>query len=657
MRSIQPATTRVLIIAVCAAATALAYADGQRPVAGPATAAAEQAPASERIDRALEVQGKIGDAHLIMRLEAALGDDFGGLWYDSSGTQLHVGVTSQASRRSAEAVAWRAGLSDLVVETPVRSTWSELLAAQERWGQRLADLFARAEVKTSIATDRNALEVVLGSEVPAARRTALERAASEDSIAVSIATASTPRILFGPAKECVKFVPKTGANCEPQIKAGVRIEDEGNINKGCTAGPAVVNVKRTEKIPATETFILTAGHCVHIGGGVTKKWYAFNKAGAKSEIGKPVNFIAGETDIGVVKVEPGNWAKAKDRIPVVPYVALWSTIEESDPIEVTGQENPAMNQIVCFSGQRSGHLCGGKITSTTLQVTSEITTGVKITIKNLNEVALAAGKAGKGDSGAPVVTESDKGKVLGVLSSVGYEPGTEEGKLYGFQSLKTSFEKLKSEKNLELELLTKTNKKRHGEMKAGKYPATIHGTTTAGEVFTAGTSSVECNSDTFHAVLTEASSTLTVTPEYKECFASFGASATVTTEGCTYVFHVAAKVSTDNYRAYTDVSCPAGKSIKIAVPSVGCKLEIKPQGERETVDLVDDTAASPKKDVTVQATVEGIVYTVTEDGFLCPLGGLGEKSDGKYTGNAATTATGQNPSEAAEKIDIEIADA
>jgi hypothetical protein len=34
-------------------------------------------------------------------------------------------------------------------------------------------------------------------------------------------------------------------------------------------------------------------------------------------------------------------------------------------------------------------------------------------------------------------------------------------------------------------------------------------------------------------------------------------------EECAYALHVAEMVSADNYHAYTDISCPAGKSIKI----------------------------------------------------------------------------------------------
>jgi hypothetical protein len=117
---------------------------------------------------------------------------------------------------------------------------------------------------------------------------------------------------------------------------------------------------------------------------------------------------------------------------------------------------------------------------------------------------------------------------------------------------------------------------------------------------------------------------------------------------------VVEKASADNYKAAMDIGCPAEKSIKLTAGT--CKAEVKTQSERETVDLVDDTGASPKKDVTVRPTVEGISYTVTQDGFLCPFNGTGEKTGGQLTSSESFTVTGQSTTEATKKIDIEVAD-
>ncbi|HEX9966611.1 MAG TPA: hypothetical protein VGB06_01565, partial [Solirubrobacterales bacterium] len=135
---------------------------------------------------------------------------------------------------------------------------------------------------------------------------------------------------------------------------------------------------------------------------------------------------------------------------------------------------------------------------------------------------------------------------------------------------------------------------------------------------------------------------------------AFGFAATVESEGCTHVLHVNEKLSTDNYRAAWDVSCPAGKSIKTVAGT--CKFEVQSQSGRELVDLIDDTAATPKKDITFRPTVTGISYGVTQDGFGCPFNGVGEKVGAQYTSNENITLTGQSTTEPAEKIDVEVAD-
>jgi hypothetical protein len=201
---------------------------------------------------------------------------------------------------------------------------------------------------------------------------------------------------------------------------------------------------------------------------------------------------------------------------------------------------------------------------------------------------------------------------------------------------------------------------------AESYPVTIHGSNTKGtEVFETEGGNVECDAS-YHAVLSEPSSTLNITPNYTNCDAFGFLEAEVNEEGCSYVFHATEKSKNakgepeaDKYKAHTDVVCPAGQSIKISVFT--CKAEVKAQTGLTTVEITNDTAASPKKDVTVKANVlaeetnkkGGIAYTVTQDGAFCPFNGTGNKVGGQYTGEA-TTATGQSTTNPATKIGIDV---
>jgi len=647
MKSLETGVARVAVMAIALTVVTIGGFAAQGSVIGATASPVPRGALPQRSSQDWEVEARAARTNLVGRLEAALGSDFGGVWFEPADAQVLVGVTSPAARRNAEAVAAEAGLTGNVTEISMSSSWAQLEAAQDRWNRRLDDLFDREEVQTSLAPDLNAVQVKLSSAVPRSTRVALERAASADSVDVLISTA--PQSGFGAVDlgRCEEFKSKD-ARCNPTLVAGVTIESAGGGR--CTAGPTIIFTDPVSKAVATDTYLLTAGHCIKKNGGNGEKWYAYNKAKTKEEIGVAFVNIATKTDIGMIEIGTKYWANANNLIPVVPTVASWDSSKETDPTAVQSEAVPMKDGTGCFSGQRSGTKCG-TIKDTGITGTVE---GEKV--ENLIEADLGKSKAGKGDSGAPWFSQDTPSTVQGVLVAAIEEGDTEEGKIVFLHSLKTALEKLKEERAYDMKLLTQTNEKRHPKLKAGKYPVTIHGTTSVGQKFTTEAGSVECKSSSFHAVLSESgSSTLTVKPEYKECKASFlESAATISMEECSLVFHVVEKTSTDNYKADTDVSCPAGKSIKIAAAT--CKAEIKAQTERQTVDLVDDTGASPKKDITVRPTLTGIAYTVTQDGFLCPFSGTGEKSGGQYTSGEGVTLTGQSTTESSEKIDIEIAD-
>jgi hypothetical protein len=170
---------------------------------------------------------------------------------------------------------------------------------------------------------------------------------------------------------------------------------------------------------------------------------------------------------------------------------------------------------------------------------------------------------------------------------------------------------------------------------ASAYPATVTGSNTIGnEVFTTEGGKVECDSHFVSSAISGPTSTLTVTPTYTGCTAFGFLNATVTTEGCTYVFHATEKVSTGVYKHHVDVVCPTGKSIKIVAAT--CKAEIKAQTGLTTVKTTNLAGGT----VTVQPEVKNVAYTVTADGFLCPFGGTGNKTDGEYTGDVVVSRVG-----------------
>jgi hypothetical protein len=484
MKSTETRRSGVLIALIAMAVAALAYADAQG-FAGDVNPGTVEGAQSGRSPWASEAEGAITRTNLAGKLEAALGDAFGGVWFEPTTAQLHVGVTSAASRRLAESVAAQVGHPDLLAVTPVDSTWAALDAAQERWDRRLADLMQRAEVATALVAHRNAVAIELGSSVPPSRRAALERQAAKDSVDVSITTDPHAEIRLIPHAQCAAFKTKQ-AVCDPTIVGGVTItgpwvtkagtEEEGEfeieaepefeeeeiegakkVRNRCTAGVAAIKVKPANGTEATKTYMLTAGHCINEnedGGGIGGKWTAYDKMGVPkgaNELGSATTYLDAETDVGVIEVKVGYWAKANVANPVVPGIAFWEAVE-TKPLPVIAQRNPVEKMKTCLSGQVTISACGGEITT----IDRSLPAG-KVTVKNLIEVKGL--KDALGDSGGPWFAEDEykNGKAYAEGTHVGENTGT---KNLVFQSLKTSFEKLKNEKSLDLELLTTANENR-----------------------------------------------------------------------------------------------------------------------------------------------------------------------------------------------------
>jgi hypothetical protein len=389
-----------------------------------------------RAREAVAVQSAVAREGLVSDLDAALGEGYGGVWYELEAAQLHVGVTSQAAAGIAEALAVQAGLGPRVTEIPVRSSEAELVEAQRRLDRRLADLLARGEAATRVSRRHNTVYVELGSEVPVGERAALEGEASGVPVEVVVTTASSPN-LGGALEGVCKTFAAGKAFCDPTIVGGTTLENI--VKPECTTGPAVAQPKGS-----TELYVLTAGHCVLEAG---ESFYSRDKKeGAKEEIGKTAAALSeakgNNADVAAVKVEGKFWREEGKEIPVVPTIAEWSKKEERTPFKVTGETVAVEEETTCISGQTTGFHCG--------LVRPK---GVGVTVEGLKEqVEVELTETKGGDSGAPW------------FDVEGLVQGTHVGKTGAgfsyYQALKWSFQRLKEVSKLELELLTTKNEKR-----------------------------------------------------------------------------------------------------------------------------------------------------------------------------------------------------
>jgi len=601
MRAVGALKARAAIAAILLLTVTLVYAGAQRSAAGQASPTAPEA-SSYRSSEAIAAEAAIATTKVADKLELALGDAFGGVWFEPATAQLHVGVTSPGARRVAESVAAGAGAPGLVTANEVDASWHELQAAQERWDRRLLDLLQRGEASTSLAPDFNSVDVELGSAVPAARRAAIQREAATEGVAVSIAVAPDRDLGFEAQARCKGFAVGE-AFCDPTLVAGVTFDsekdEEGARLQTCTAGPTVLPKDRTNATNATKTYVLTAGHCIDKAEGVGKKWFAYNKEGeekGEKEVGPAVAFLNAETDVGVVEVKTTYWAKAKDFVPVVPTIAPWNKAEP-EPFAVIAQQNPVKNTKSCISAQKAAISCGEIIN---LEQTIEVE---EVVTKNLIEVEGA--ETFKGDSGGPWFSKAK----FEEKTPTGYVEGTHvgfKGENAVFQSLKTSFEKLKNEKELDLELLTEANKKRHPFKFATEAPPTVlTGKPHAGPIvlfFDAGP--VFCANVTYAGEMAEAGTIeVGLTPTFAGCEFG-GAPAAVDVNGCQLKLTPVAKEGA-NFEGAVDVVCPEAKRIEIT--GVGCTFTIGSQAGLKTATYTN-VGAGATREITVDFNLGPLAY-------------------------------------------------
>jgi|SRR6187549_885410 len=607
---------RALLVAVGLTVAVLVYTAAQGYGAG--HAALRSDPGVEQADRLREVEDALARTNLARQLKEALGDDFGGVWLEPAAPRLHVGVTSAESRRRAEAVAVRAGLSEVVVETSVDATWSRLAAAQEHWNRRLADLFERGLVRTSVSPQDNAVWVELASTVPASTRVKLEAAASDSGVSVAIATTPRPSLLGEGQARCVKFV-ADNAFCNPTVVGGVSIKNaKGSL---CTAGPAVVRKDRSRYLWATETYVLTAGHCS--GGGFFEQWTTADKNGTWTTLGSAIEFKHGDKDVGLISVAKPTWA-TEGFIPVVPSVAQWSKTAENEPQHIVGETEPVVNAKACLSGQSSGLSCGkiAKVGVTEKFVDGTTTTGL---------VEVSGATAAKGDSGGPWMSGEEASVGMALGTHVG-RTGLNNNPL--FQTLENSYGAL----NTKVELLTEVNEERHAfKFEADSNPVvlTAKRTGAAKHVLTVDAAAISCNDVHFTKELTSTPvGQVIFEPQFGECTTP-KKNVVVDVNGCDMRLQPSA-LEGENYEGVVSVVCPINKRMEFTVEG-SCNVAFGNQTEAGTATYTNIGSGS-KREIKLDLNLSGLTY---EEHNLAPENGCAaatkQKTNGTYTGEELIT--------------------
>ncbi|HET8862647.1 MAG TPA: hypothetical protein VFM94_05295 [Solirubrobacterales bacterium] len=171
----------------------------------------------------------------------------------------------------------------------------------------------------------------------------------------------------------------------------------------------------------------------------------------------------------------------------------------------------------------------------------------------------------------------------------------------------------------------------------------------AWNAFTVLFESVECpfSSYTGHAVggsqpLSNGSTTVTVTPNYKNCRTWIGGSGfystTIDMNGCDYVMHFSFTFGIESYSVTTDIVCPEGKDIQVTVFSSSshalklCTLTLKSQSGLTGANTTNTSGFT--NDVDVAGTFR---FVKAEKSGLC---GAGSSEMGEIDVNLTLQGTG-----------------
>lgn len=145
----------------------------------------------------------------------------------------------------------------------------------------------------------------------------------------------------------------------------------------------------------------------------------------------------------------------------------------------------------------------------------------------------------------------------------------------------------------------------------------------------------QCNNGIgFDGELTAITGSISLAPSFtgSDCWLG-GVQATVTTNGCAFVFNAGTGTSGN-----MNLDCPSGKSLEVS--SVICKFSIPSQTGVGTVEpSIYNEGVAHQQGLTFDLDVSDLDYVKTHDGLLCKFVGTGAKDDGTITGGVGVAGT------------------
>jgi streptogrisin C len=309
-----------------------------------------------------EAQRRIGWQEPAMQLgeelRRALGDRFGGLWFDEAGGgRVKVGLVGGDPREAAALIARRklTAVTDLVA---VQHSYADLEQAHAWLSEAIIKAnppAAKGQISglaSALLIDKNQVQLELprGQSLNAAQQAVV--AAAKQRLGARLALSSWSGQAHTEACTWDSVLPTW--NCDPPLRGGVGIvSDSGGVRRICTAG---FNVRSTSDF---KWYVMTAGHC----GSKGTFWYSTPPNPPPGSWGPSIGTMhnsvypgpTGYDDFGIIEnsLELSWWQPG-------PYVYVHPSLDTTQnslyPIKAVGGSTKDLR--VCISGAVSGTDCG-----------------------------------------------------------------------------------------------------------------------------------------------------------------------------------------------------------------------------------------------------------------------------------------------------------
>jgi hypothetical protein len=332
---------------------------------------------AEEATRRLRLQDRA--AGIEDRIEALLGEQFAGAWFDHDDRgRFKIGITRAAASRSGDVqrIVGEFGLGDDAQLVSVRYTLAELERNKDAIRESLLDMMRIGHAITAYDTKSNAVIVSALEQLPSYEETRIRALASMDGVIVRRVAGST----LTAEPMC------TILYCPPPLR-GAR-----HMWFNCTGGFIA-----RHRVYTGDFLMLTVGHCI-------EDWYwsgyafgAFSAPGNSGNIGVPYGYVYGGnsgSDAGAIYIDPNeDWAWP---LPVPHVIVESSLLTTYNPnYKIKQDSKSTLGQTLCYSGQGSKTHCAEVSLLGVDFINSE-----GVLLKNFG--ALHSCSVAYGDSGAPI---------------------------------------------------------------------------------------------------------------------------------------------------------------------------------------------------------------------------------------------------------------